>query len=79
MGQVARLTGGRLPVVGSGGVFTAGDVYEKIRAGASLVEVYTALVYEGPDLPARLHRELERLLVRDGFTNVAQAVGADLR
>ncbi|MCP2013134.1 dihydroorotate dehydrogenase [Deinococcus sp. HSC-46F16] len=77
--EAYRLTGGRVPIVGVGGVFTAEDAYAKIRAGASLVEVYTALIYEGPGLPARLNRGLSRLLERDGFTSVAEAVGADAR
>ncbi|MPY66023.1 quinone-dependent dihydroorotate dehydrogenase [Deinococcus sp. SDU3-2] len=74
-----RLTRGRVPVVGVGGVFTAEDAYAKIRAGASLVEVYTALIYEGPGLPARLGRGLSRLLERDGFASVTEAVGVDAR
>lgn len=72
-----RLTRGRVPLVGVGGVFTPGDAYAKIRAGASLVEVYTGLIYEGPGLPSRLNRGLGRLLERDGFRNVAEAVGTD--
>ncbi|WP_102125763.1 quinone-dependent dihydroorotate dehydrogenase [Deinococcus planocerae] len=72
-----RLTRGRVPIVGVGGVFTPEDAYAKLRAGASLVEVYTALIYEGPGLPARMNRGLSRLLERDGLRNVAQAVGVD--
>ncbi|GAA5513321.1 Dihydroorotate dehydrogenase (quinone) [Deinococcus carri] len=72
-----RLTRGRVPIVGVGGIFTAGDAYAKIRAGAALTEVYTALIYEGPGLPARLNRGLAGLLARDGFRNVAEAVGVD--
>ena len=69
------LTGGRLPIVASGGVFTGRDAYEKIRAGASLVELYTGLIYQGPSLPGRINRELSGLLERDGFESVARAVG----
>lgn len=72
-----RLTRGRVPVVGVGGVFTPEDAYAKIRAGASLVEVYTGLIYEGPGLPLRLNRGLSRLLERDGLRNVVEAVGVD--
>jgi dihydroorotate dehydrogenase len=75
--ETYRLTRGQVPIVGVGGIFSAGDAYAKIRAGASLVEVYTALVYEGPGLPARLNRGLTRLLARDGLGNVAEAVGVD--
>ena len=65
-----------VPIVGVGGIFTAQDAYARIRAGASLVQVYTALVYEGPGLPRRITRGLSELLRRDGLT-VAQAVGKD--
>jgi len=72
-------SGGKLPLIGVGGVFTAEDAYEKLRAGASLVQLYTGFVYEGPALLRRLPRELARLLRRDGFTRWEQAVGADSR
>ncbi|MBV9077886.1 MAG: quinone-dependent dihydroorotate dehydrogenase [Methylobacteriaceae bacterium] len=72
-----RLTGGRVPLVGCGGVASGADAYAKIRAGASLVQLYTALVYEGPGLVPRIKRELAALLRRDGFRSVAEAVGAD--
>lgn len=75
--QVYRLTGGKLPIIGSGGIFTAQDAYEKIRAGASLVEVYTALIYKGPGLLRELNYGLLQLLQRDGYTHISQAVGAD--
>ena len=70
-----RLTRGRLPIVGVGGVFSAEDAYAKILAGADLVEVYSALVYEGPGLVRRLNTGLSELLARDGFASVAEAVG----
>jgi len=75
--RVYAHTGGRLPVVGSGGVFTAEDAYAKIRAGASLVEVYTGLIYHGPGIVRRINAGLVRLLRRDGFASVQDAVGAD--
>lgn len=71
-----RLTEGRLPLIGSGGISSAADAYAKIRAGASLVQLYTALVYAGPGLIAEICRGLVRLLDRDGFSALAQAVGA---
>lgn len=71
------LTRGAVPVVGVGGIFSADDAYAKIRAGASLVEVYSSLIYEGPGLPARIHRGLGQLLERDGISHVRDAVGAD--
>jgi dihydroorotate dehydrogenase len=74
--QVHALTGGALPIVGAGGVASAADAYAHIRAGASLVQLYTGLVYEGPDLIRRIKRGLAELLRRDGFRSVASAVGA---
>ncbi|PSP80844.1 dihydroorotate dehydrogenase (quinone) [Halobacteriales archaeon QS_1_68_20] len=67
-----------LPVVGVGGVFTAEDAYRKIRAGASLVQLYTGLVYRGPSIAREINRGLLSLLERDGFDDVSEAVGADL-
>ncbi len=74
-----RLTEGRLPIVGVGGVASGRDAYLKIRAGASLVQLYTALVYQGPGLIGRINRELLDLLRRDGFSRLADAIGADHR
>lgn len=76
---LARLhaeTDGRIPLVGVGGIATAAQAYEKIRAGASALQIYTALVYHGIGLVPRLLRELDVLLDRDGIANVAEAVGA---
>jgi dihydroorotate dehydrogenase len=70
---------GRVPIVGVGGVMDAAGAYAKIRAGASLVQVYTGLVYGGPAFVRRLNEGLAALLARDGFTSVAEAVGADHR
>ena len=72
-----RLTNGMLPIIGVGGIFTAEDAYEKIRAGASLLQVYTGLVYEGPSLIRRLHAGLATLLRNDGFKSIKEAVGID--
>ena len=66
---------GRIPVVGVGGIMDAADAYARIRAGASLVQVYTGLVYGGPALPRRILEELPELLRRDGFGSVAEAIG----
>ena len=75
--DVYRLTSGEIPLVGVGGVSSGADAYAKIKAGASLVELYTALVFEGPGLVARIKAELAALLVDDGFANVSDAVGVD--
>ena len=70
-------TGAAIPLISVGGVDSGAEAYARLRAGASLVQLYTALVYEGPGLPARILRELGTLLTRDGFATVADAVGAD--
>ncbi len=79
LAEMYRLTAGRLPLVGVGGIMSGADAYAKIRAGASLVELLTALVYEGPGVVSRVKRELRALLRRDGFACIADAVGADHR
>ena len=77
--RVYELTKGQLPLIGVGGVTNGSDAYAKIRAGASLVQFYSALVFEGPVLLNRMKRELAILLKRDGFTSVAAAIGADVK
>ncbi len=77
--RMYELTDGKLPLVGAGGIGSGSEAYAKIRAGASLVQFYSAMVYEGPGLVGRINRELCGLLKRDGFTAIAQAVGADHR
>jgi dihydroorotate dehydrogenase len=77
LGEIYRLTQGKIPLIGVGGVASAADAYAKIRAGASLVQLYTALVFEGPALIGRIKRGLDELLRRDGFASIAEAVGAD--
>ena len=72
-----RLTEGRIPLIGVGGVDGAETAYAKIRAGASAVQLYTALVYGGLSLVPEIVRGLDALLARDGFGSVAEAVGAD--
>ena len=79
LGELHRLTGGRIPLIGVGGVGSGADAYAKIRAGASLVQLYSALVFEGPGLVTRIKQDLSSLLRRDGFSSVAEAVGADHR
>jgi dihydroorotate dehydrogenase len=72
-----KATGGAIPLVGVGGIATAEHAWERIRAGASLVQLYSAMVYEGPGLGARIVRGLERLMRRDGFASIAEAVGSE--
>ena len=68
---------GRLAVIGCGGVFSAADAYRKIRNGASLVQLVSATVWEGPQVPAEICADLPALLERDGFKNISEAVGVD--
>jgi dihydroorotate dehydrogenase len=75
--DMRQLTDGRITLVGTGGIASGADAYAKIRAGASLVQFYTALVYGGPRLVMTIATELTALLRRDGFANVANAVGVD--
>ncbi len=72
-----RLLGARLPLIGVGGIANAEQAYARIRAGASLIQLYSALVYEGPYLAKRINQGLKTLLRRDGFQTVGQAVGID--
>jgi dihydroorotate dehydrogenase len=74
-----RLTQGRIPIIGCGGIASGADAYAKIRAGASLVQLYSALVFHGPGLVGRIKRELAAKLRADGFSSVREAVGADVR
>jgi dihydroorotate dehydrogenase len=75
LADMYRLTQGRLPLIGVGGIASAEDAYAKIRAGASLVQLYTALVFAGPGLVGQIKSGLASLLARDGFSSVAKAVG----
>jgi dihydroorotate dehydrogenase len=75
LAQLSALTEGKLPLIGVGGVGSAEQAYAKIQAGASAVQLYTAMVYKGIGLAGEIARGLDELLARDGFTNVADAVG----
>lgn len=70
-----RLTRGRIPLIGVGGIFTAEDAWEKICAGASLVQLYTGLIYQGPGIAHEINEGLARILAREGFANLDEAVG----
>ncbi|MDX1975302.1 MAG: quinone-dependent dihydroorotate dehydrogenase [Rickettsiales bacterium] len=74
-----RLTEGKLPLVGVGGVASADDAYAKIRAGASLVQLYTALIYQGLGVVSALAKGVEERLARDGFSHISEAIGVDAR
>jgi dihydroorotate dehydrogenase len=72
-----RATGGAMPLIAAGGIGSGADAYARIRAGASLVQLYSALVYEGPGLARRIVKDLDALLERDGFSGVSEAVGTE--
>ncbi|KAJ8339914.1 hypothetical protein SKAU_G00345470, partial [Synaphobranchus kaupii] len=79
VGDMYRLTKGKVPIIGVGGVASGQDALDKIRAGASLVQLYTSLTYKGPPVVTKVKRELEQLLKEQGFKSVSEAVGADHR
>jgi dihydroorotate dehydrogenase len=78
LSQFYRLTNGKLPLIGVGGVFTGEDALKKIQAGASLVELYSSFAYRGPKVVTNIKSELAELLQKQGFQNVQQAVGTKL-
>ncbi len=77
VGDMYRRTEGKIPIIGCGGVASGEDAYRMIRAGASLVQLYTALVFHGPARVPRLKRDLAQRLRKDGFASVSEAVGSD--
>jgi dihydroorotate dehydrogenase len=72
-----KLTGGSVPIVGVGGIFTGQDAYDKIKAGASLLQIYSSLALEGPPVVRTIKRDLAALLRENGFSSVKEAVGSD--
>lgn len=77
LSKMFQLTNGQIPLVGVGGISSGRQAYTKIKAGASLVQLYSALVYHGPGLVRKINSELEVLLKKDGFSNVTEAIGLD--
>jgi len=73
--ELYELTGGRIPLIGVGGIFTAEDAWEKIAAGASLVQLYTGFIYQGPRIAQDINKGLAEILAREGFANLDLAVG----
>ena len=72
-----RATGGALPLIGVGGIASAEDAWARIRAGASLVQLYSAMAFAGPGIARKIVRDLEALMRRDGFATIAEAVGSE--
>jgi dihydroorotate dehydrogenase len=75
--HVARLTDGRIPIISVGGISTAADVYTRLKAGASLVQLYTAMVYYGPAIAAHLSWALAGLMRRDGVSDIRHVIGIE--
>lgn len=73
--KLYRLTQGKIPLIGVGGIFTSEDAWEKIAAGASLVQLYTGFIYQGPSIAKDINEGLARLLIDKGFTTLDEAVG----
>jgi dihydroorotate dehydrogenase len=76
--ELYGLTGGRIPLIGVGGIFTAEDAWEKICAGASLVQLYTGFIYQGPGVVRQINQGLVSILEREGFARIDQAVGCKM-
>ena len=74
-----ELTRGRIPLIGVGGIFTAEDAWEKITAGASLVQLYTGFIYQGPNVAREINEGLATILSREGFANINEAVGCRVK
>lgn len=72
-----KLTEGKVPIIGVGGISSGEDAYDKIKEGASLVQLYTALIYQGPPVIGKINRELSELLIKDGYRSITEAVGAN--
>lgn len=79
LATIYRLTKGQIPLIGCGGISTGADAYAKIRAGASLLQIYSVMIYRGPYAALKIADELAACLKREGFTGVADAVGVDVK
>lgn len=79
LAEIYQLTQGKIPLIGVGGIASAEDAYAKIRAGASLVQLYSALVYQGFGLVTQINQALPALLAKDGFATISDAIGIDNR
>lgn len=74
-----RYTNGKVPIIGVGGIMNSNDAYDKIKAGASVIQIYTGLVYNGPGILPKMIDELSNMLIKDGYKNVSEAVGANVK
>lgn len=76
--EIYKVTNGKLPIIGVGGVFTGQDAYDKIRSGANLVQVYTGMIYRGPAIAKKVNLELNELMQRDSVQSLTEVIGADI-
>ena len=74
-----KYVGKKLIIIGCGGVFDPSDAYRKIRNGATLVQMITGMIFEGPQVIATINRQLARLLQQDGYSNISEAIGVDVK
>jgi len=74
--KLYTMTDGSLPLIGVGGIFTAEDAWKMISAGASLLQIYTGFIYEGPGIAARINDGLRRIVSSQGFVSLDEAVGS---
>jgi dihydroorotate dehydrogenase len=77
--ELYELTSGRIPLIGVGGIFTANDAWEKICAGASLIQLYTGFIYQGPRIVRQINQGLVQILEREGLANITEAVGSKFK
>lgn len=77
--QIYRITQGRIPIIGTGGIFTGQDAFEKIQAGANLIQVYTGMIYEGPLIAKKINQQLLQLLDQHGIPSIEKLVGQEHR
>ena len=73
--KIFKMTNGKIPIIGVGGIFTADDAWEKITAGASILQLYTGLVFEGPSIAKNIVKGLNKRLKSEGFESISDAVG----
>ena len=77
LARVYKYYGGRKIIIGCGGIFSATDAYKKIKLGASLVQLITGMIFQGPQLISEINQGLVELLEKEGYNNISQAVGVD--
>ena len=75
--KIFKMTKGKVPIIGVGGILTADDAWEKIKAGASILQLYTGLVFEGPGIAKSIVKGLKKRIESEGFGSIAEAVGTE--